>query len=152
MKVTDFLDAASILPHLQGKDKRTVLEEMARLLVSHHRFIDADSLLKVLIETEKRKSTGIGEGIAIPHGRVRSVGRVFAAFARSREGVDFGSLDGERTYLFFLLVAPEDSEDYLKALARIARLLKDESIRARLMEGETSDEIFNAIEEEDAKL
>ena len=60
--------------------------------------------------------------------------------------------DGARTYLFFLLVAPEDSEDYLKALARISRLLKDESIRARLMEGETSDEIFNAIEEEDAKL
>jgi PTS system nitrogen regulatory IIA component len=92
------------------------------------------------------------EGVAIPHGKMAGVERVCGVFARSREGVDFDSLDGGPTHLFFLLVAPENSAaDHLKALARISRLLKDAAFRARLMVGKTGEEIFNAIREEDEK-
>lgn len=142
-----------IIPDLKGRDKAAVLEEMAKLMASHYQFSDAQRLLEVLLAREKVCSTGIGEGVAIPHGKVPGVKRVFGAFGRSPEGVDFQAQDRGPTYLFFLLVAPEDStSDHLKALARVSRLLQDAEFRARLMEGKTREEILNAIKEKDGKL
>lgn len=142
-----------IIPDLKGRDKPAVLEEMAKLMASHYQFTDAQRLLKVLLAREKVCSTGIGEGVAIPHGKVPGVKRVFGAFGRSPEGVDFQAQDRGPTYLFFLLVAPEDStSDHLKALARVSRLLQDAEFRARLMKGKTREEILNAIKEKDGKL
>lgn len=142
-----------IIPDLKGRDKAAVLEEMAKLMASHYQFTDAQRLLKVLLARERVCSTGIGEGVAIPHGKVPGVKRVFGAFGRSPEGVDFQAQDRGPTYLFFLLVAPEDStSDHLKALARVSRLLQDAEFRARLMEGKTREEILNAIKEKDGKL
>src|SRR6266436_2844827 len=94
----------------------------------------------------------LGEGVAIPHGKLAGLKRVIAAFGRSRQGVDFQSLDGKPTHLFFLLVAPEDSAGaHLKALARISRLLKDESFRQRLMSATTAADLYRTIREEDDK-
>ena len=108
--------------------KTTVTQWLARAL-SH---VDSEKLSKVLLEREKIGSTAIGEGVAIPHGKLPEVDRVYGVFARSPEGVDFDSVDGYRTHLFFLLVAPENSPgDHLKALARISRLLQDADFRAR---------------------
>ncbi len=153
MKITDFLDADRIIPNLRGTDKNAILKEMAEWVASHDQFIDAQKLLEVLLKREKVSSTAIGEGVAIPHGKMPGVQRVSGVFALSPQGVNFNSLDGELTYLFFLLIAPEDSAaDHLKALARIARLLKDSAFRARLMQGKTREEIFNTIKEEDEKL
>ena len=153
MKITDFLAAARIIPDLKGKDKRTVLQEMAHWLARQERSLDARKLFDTLLEREKISSTAIGEGVAIPHGRAAGIRKVLGVFARSIPGVDFDSLDGGPTYLFFVLIAPEDSAaDHLKALARISRLLKDGSFRARLMEGKTQEEIFSVIEEEDRKF
>ncbi len=153
MKITDFLDADRIIPNLRGTDKNAILKEMAEWVASHDQFIDAQKLLEVLLKREKVSSTAIGEGVAMPHGKMPGVQRVSGVFARSPQGVNFNSLDEELTYLFFLLIAPEDSAaDHLKALARIARLLKDSAFRARLMKGKTREEIFNTIKEEDEKF
>ncbi|MGH7770570.1 MAG: PTS sugar transporter subunit IIA [Candidatus Binatia bacterium] len=153
MKITDFLAAARIIPDLKGKDKRSVLKEMADCLASLDRALDAGSLFDTLLEREKISSTAIGEGVAIPHGKVPGIRQVTGIFARSVHGVNFDSLDGGPTHLFFVLIAPEDSAaDHLKALARISRLLKDSSFRDRLMEVKTQTEIFAVIEEEDRKF
>ena len=109
-------------------------------------------LVGALEERERLNSTALGDGVAIPHGKLPGVRRVIAAFARSRAGVDFQSLDGKPTHLFFLLVAPEDSAGaHLKALARISRLLKDESFRQRLMRAGDGADLFRTIREEDEK-
>jgi PTS system nitrogen regulatory IIA component len=142
-----------IIPNLKARDKNAVLEEMAQLAASRCGVADTRGLLEVLLKREQVSSTGIGEGVAIPHGRMSGVQRVFAVFARSPQGVDFQSHDRSLTYLLFLLIAPEDSSaDHLKALARIARLLKDASFRARLMEVTTREEILDTIKEEDEKF
>jgi PTS system nitrogen regulatory IIA component len=110
-------------------------------------------VLDVLLERERISTTAIGEGVAIPHGKLPGVERVLGVFARSPRGVDFASLDGGLTHLFFVLIAPENAAaDHLKALARISRLLKDESFRRRLMAGQTSDELFAIIAQEDDKF
>ena len=153
MKITDFLTVETVIPELKAKEKNGVLEEMANWLTSHHRHLDPSRVLKVLLEREKISTTAIGEGVAIPHGKLSGVDRVLGVFARSPEGVDFASLDNEPTHLFFTLVAPEDAAaDHLKALARISRLLKDRSFRGRLMEGKNSQQIFDIIAEEDRKF
>jgi PTS system nitrogen regulatory IIA component len=153
LKITDFLNAARIIPDLKGKDKKTVLKEMADWLAAQDRFLNAKTLFDTLLEREKISSTAIGEGVAIPHGKAVGIRKVAGIFARSLQGVDFESLDGGPTHLFFVLLAPEDSAaDHLKALARISRLLKDSSFRVRLMEGQTQEEIFAVIQEEDEKF
>ena len=153
MKITDFLDTSRVIPDLKGRDKNSVLKEMADWMASEDPSLDAQRLLEVLLEREKISTTAIGEGVAIPHGKMPKVKRVSGVFARSLQGVDFDSLDGGLTRLFFLLVAPEDSAaDHLKALARISRLLKDAAFRARLIKEKSREGIFNAIKEEDEKF
>ena len=153
MKVTDFLTVQSVIPALKSREKDAVLEEMAEWLVSSHPQLERSRVLAVLQEREKISTTAIGEGVAIPHGKLAGVDRVLGAFARSSEGVDFASLDGEPTHLFFALIAPENAAaDHLKALARISRLLKDEAFRSRLMGGETAEDLYSIIAEEDEKF
>ena len=153
MKITDFLTAQTVIPILASRDKNAALQEMAEGLVSYHRQLDKQKVLAVLLDREKISTTAIGEGVAIPHGKLPGVDRVMGMFARSPEGVDFASLDGGPTHLFFVLIAPENAAaDHLKALARISRLLKDEAFRRRLMEGQTGQELFNIIAEEDEKF
>ena len=153
MKITDFLTAGAVIPALVTREKNAVLREMATGLVASHPALDATKVLDVLLERERISTTAIGEGVAIPHGKLREVERVIGIFARSLEGVDFASLDGGPTYLFFVLIAPENAAaDHLKALARISRLLKDPTFRSRLMEGKTGREIFEIIAQEDQKF
>ncbi len=153
MKITDFLDASRIIPSLRAKDKKGVLREMAEEMAFRERSVNAEKLLAALLERENISSTAIGEGVAIPHGKISGIPKVSGILARSAQGIDFDSLDGGPTYLFFLLVAPENSAaDHLKALARISRILKDSGFRARLMGGKSPEEIFNAIQQEDAKF
>lgn len=153
MKITDFLTSRAVIPVLVGREKSAVLDEMARGLAAQHRSLDEARVLKVLWEREKISSTAIGEGVAIPHGKLAGLDHVIGVFARSPEGVDFASLDGGLTYLFFVLLAPENAAaDHLKALARISRLLKDPAFRSRLMKGQTSQEIFDTIAAEDQKF
>jgi PTS system nitrogen regulatory IIA component len=152
MKIADILQENLIIPELRASTKGEALEEMTRALADVHPEIDLERLRRVLAEREQLGSTAIGGGIAIPHGKLPGLDRVLAAFGRSPAGIDFESVDGAPTRLFFLLVAPEDSSGmHLKALARISRLLKEESVRERLLTCGDSAELFRIMREEDPK-
>ncbi len=152
MKITEILDPESIIPEMRASSKVEALGELAAVVAKRRPSIDQARLVEILLEREELGSTAIGEGIAIPHGKLPGIDNVVAVFGRSLKGVEFDSLDGSPTRLFFLLVAPEDSAGvHLKALARISRLLKDRDFRARLFEGTSGEELFATIREEDDK-
>jgi PTS system nitrogen regulatory IIA component len=153
MNIMDILVKDAVILNLGVRTKRDVLREMAAALAKVEPQIEADRLLEVLLEREALQSTGIGEGVAIPHGKLAGLDRLVACFARSPEGVEFESIDGQPTYHFFLLVVPEHSGgQYLKALARISRFFRDAAFRQRLSDAESLQEVIRAIEEEDAAL
>ncbi|HTQ26064.1 MAG TPA: PTS sugar transporter subunit IIA [Candidatus Binataceae bacterium] len=152
MKITDILSPEMVLPELKGTTKPDVLHELSDYLASKHREIEPAALSAVLAERERLGSTAIGDGIAIPHGKLAGVNSIIGVFGRHQRGVDFDSLDGGSTHLFFLLVAPEDSASlHLKALARVSRLMKDPGFRERLTAAPDAAEIFRLIKEEDAR-
>ena len=150
MKIADILNENLVVSKLTSKNKKEVLEELVSVIIKQDKRINKKEIIEVLIERERLGSTGIGDGIAIPHGKLKNIDTLVASFGRSEEGVDFESMDGESTHLFFLLVAPENSAGiHLKALARISRLLKDSSFRKNLMEAKSGEDIFKAIIEKD---
>src|SRR4051812_8494037 len=152
MKIADILAPELVVAAIRGRDKGDVIVELAGVVARHHPEIDHGRLVQALDDREKLNSTALGEGVAIPHGKLPGVKRVVAAFGRSPAGVDFSSLDGKPTHLFFLLVAPEDSAGaHLKALARISRLLKDDAFRARLMQAPDAAALYETIRSEDDK-
>jgi len=153
MKIMDILVRDAVILDLGVRSKHEVLAEMAAALAKVEPQIEADRLLDVLEEREALQSTGIGEGVAIPHGKLAGLDRLVASFARSVEGVDFDSIDDQPTHHFFLLVVPDHSGgQYLKALARISRFFRDPSFRHQLSEAETLEDVVRIIEEEDAKI
>jgi len=153
MKIMDILVRDAVILDLESKTKDDLLEEMSRALAKAVPGLDAERLLEVLVEREALQSTGIGEGVAIPHGKMADLDSLVASFARSRDGLDFASIDGQPTHLFFLLVVPEHSGgQHLKALARISRFFRDAEFRRRLLEAQSLEDIFGAIEEEDANF
>jgi len=153
MKIMDILVEDAVILDLGVRAKREVLAEMANSLAKVEPRVEAGRLLEVLLEREALQSTGIGEGVAIPHGKMVGLDRLLASFARSRQGIDFDSIDGQLTHHFFLLVVPEHSGgQYLKALARISRFFRDAAFRQKLTEAESLADVVRAIEEEDAKL
>ena len=152
MKIEDILTEDLVLPDLAARTKAEVLVELANAVSRSHPELDVTKLVGALEDRERLNSTALGDGVAIPHGKLPGIRRVFAAFGRSRSGVDFQSLDGKPTHLFFLLVAPEDSAGaHLKALARISRLLKDAAFRTRLLDAPDARALWNVIREEDAR-
>jgi len=151
MRLIDLLDPAAVIPDLKGREKKDVLDELAAA-VAPGLGVPADRVARVLAEREKLGSTGIGDGIAIPHGKIDGIEGLRVGFARSVAGVDFEAMDGGSTHLFFVLIAPEESVgDHLKMLARISRMLKDSGFRSRLTKASSREEILSLIEEEDAK-
>ncbi len=152
MKIVDFLKEERIIPKLQGTDKLSVLRELSNVLVASCQVNSAEDLLRILLDREKLESTGIGEGIAIPHGRLKKLKDFVISFGRSVQGVDFDSIDKKPTHLFFLVMAPENSAvNNLKLLGRIVTLLKDASFKKRLMEADSRHELYQCIAEEDEK-
>ena len=159
MKIVDFVRPELNVPELQARDKAEVIKELADHLAAHvggapkgGAALDREQLAKVLMERERLASTAIGEGVAIPHGKLDAVGKLVACVGRAPQGVDFDSMDGRPTHLFFVLVAPENSTGvHLKALARISRLFKDPEFRTRLMQAKNGEELYKVIADEDAK-
>ncbi len=152
MKIIDLIGQENILPGLQSTSKKKIILELAAYLASCHPQVDEARLAKVLIEREALASTALGEGVAIPHGKLSMVEGIIACIGRAKNGVDFDSMDGEKTYLFFVLIAPENSTGtHLKALARISRVFKDADFRKRLLNADGAENMYNVIAEEDAK-
>ena len=150
MQILDFLSVDAIKLSLESKNKKDAIKELVELLVKSGKVKDKKKMIQTLMEREELGSTGIGQGIAIPHGKSDTVSDLAAAFGLSPEGVSFDSLDGEPVNIFFLLVAPEGAAGaHLKALARISSLLKDKYFRKSLLSAQNPEEIIKIIQEEE---
>jgi PTS system nitrogen regulatory IIA component len=152
LRIAEFLSPQAVIADMRARTKPEVLRELSETLVQAHPQLNADRLVEVLREREKLGSTGIGEGVAIPHGKLPGMTQLLATFGVSRAGVDFEAIDGKPTHLFFALVAPENSAGvHLKALARISRLFKNPRFRAAILEAPTAADIHALIVQEDAR-
>jgi len=151
MKIVEFLRPDCVIDNLTGRTGQAVLAELCRPIAAVQR-VDAQRLVDTLLDREKLGSTGIGEGVAIPHGKMPGLPGLVASFGRSTAGVDFRAIDGRPTHLFFTLFAPENSAGaHLKALARISRIFKNPSFRDAILKAASADEVYRLIEVEDAK-
>lgn len=152
LRIVDFLRCDMVFPELKATSKPAVLAELAEHVARQYEAIDARHLKKVLEDRELLASTAIGDGIAIPHGKLDVAPHMIGAIGRSPAGLEFDSIDGKPTHLVFLLVAPTSSAGtHLKALARLSRLFRDALFRQRLIEAPTAQAMFDAICEEDGK-
>jgi PTS system nitrogen regulatory IIA component len=152
MKLTDILVGDACLVELKARTKKDAVRELAEALANSVEGLDGPELIQLLLERERLGSTAMGDGIAIPHARIETLDRLVAGFGRSRGGVDFDSLDGKPTYLFFLLVAPgREGSAHLLTLARLSRFLTNPAFRDKLQHLEAADDLFRAVEEEESR-
>ena len=152
MKICDVLHKETILPDLKAQTKKGILEELVTP-VAEIANVKQETVVQVLMDRERLGSTGIGGGIGIPHGKMKTLETLVLGFGLSRRGVDFESLDGKPTHIFFLLITPENSTGlHLKLLARISRILKNEPFKDRLLNAADRDEILSVIKEEDEEF
>ncbi len=136
----------NIILELKAKDKKGVLEELAGVIARQEPSVDKEALVRVLLEREQLGTTGIGDGVAIPHGKLNGIEHPVISFGRSRKGLDFESMDGQPTFIFFLLVAPDNSSGvHLQVLAKIAKMLKSRPFRDKLMEADSTEAIYQTI-------
>ena len=151
MKLKDILRKNAVFPDLSSSDKKSVLEELSQLSSNIYQ-ISADHILQVLLEREKLGSTGVGQGVAIPHGKLAGLDSIAIVFGRSKAGVDFHSHDHKPVHLFFVLLAPENAiGNHLQILARISRLLKSDHFRKKLIDIK-DDQVYDLILAEDEQL
>jgi len=149
MKLTDFLIPDTIELNLKSTTKTDAIRELVTLLNNAGIIPETDSVAKIILELENLGTSGIGEGVAIPHGRAHAVDRLVIALGRSKKGIDFESIDKQPVNLIFLLVAPTSPDGpYLTALARISRLLSNRNFRAGLMSAKGKSEILNILQKE----
>jgi len=153
MRLSEIFKPQFIITDLKTHDKKGVLEELSKVITEQEPSLNKGFLLQILLERERLGSTGIGDGIALPHGKLRELKRLLISFGRSINGLNFDSIDEQPAYLFFLLLAPENSAGiHLKALAKISRMLKDGNLRRRLMGAESREEIYKIIVGEDEEF
>ena len=152
MHLTDILRPEMVWTDLRANTKPELIRELAHLMATNDQALDESVVGEVLMERERLGSTGIQDGIAIPHGKVPGLERIVIACGRSADGIDFDAHDQKPTHLFFVLLAPEFAAgQHLKALARLSRLLKDSSFREKLMASGDAKVFFENIVEEDRK-
>ena len=149
MRISQLLDKGSIIANLAASDKKGVIDELAQA-ISENTKIPATELATVLLEREHLGSTGIGGGIAIPHGKLDAVKSIIVGFGLSRKGVEYDSLDNKPVHIFFLLLTPENSTGgHLKVLAQISKLLKMNDFKKSLITAESIDDVYEIIMNQD---
>jgi len=152
MKVVDILKPECIVFDIKKETKKDILTALASPIAKAYN-LDLDEMVTILLNREKLGSTGIGEGVAIPHGKIRGLKSIAASIGKSAEGLAFDALDGKPCHIFFLLIAPADfTSGHLKALARVSMMLKDPDFRNKLMKASSSKEIYSIIEEQDKSI
>lgn len=153
VKIVDLLSKDVIISDLKAEDKGEVLKEFADVLYKAGKIEDQEKALDVLLEREKLGSTGVGYGVAIPHGKYNAIDTLIAAFGRSKKGIDFGAVDHKPVHIFFLFLTSENATNlHLKVLARSCRLLKRDTFRESLMQAEGSEEILKVIAREEGAI
>jgi len=152
MQLADIITVDRVLAEMRATTKQAALDELAALAAGGDAELKGE-VRRVLAERERLASTAIGDEVAIPHGKLDRVGRLLMALGRSQQGIEFESVDGKPTRLFFVLLAPENSTGlHLKALARISRLCKEPTFRTRLLGAEDARQILEVLCSEDAKF
>ena len=153
MKLSDILRESSVIADIKGVTKREILFEMVETLKNAKLIDDVDSVVDIIMEREKLGSTGIGDGVAIPHGKMKKLNTILCVAGRSKEGVNFDAVDRQPVHIFFLVLAPEDSASmHLKVLSRISKVLRDQSFRKKILKLADAHEIYTNIIEADDKL
>ncbi len=148
----DFLNKNAISVDIKASDKEGVIRELVDILATATGIKNKEDLVRAVLAREALGSTGIGQGVGIPHAKSQEVKELVAAFGLSKSGINFDSLDGESVHIFFLMIAPEESAGpHLKALARISRMLKDKYFRELLRKAKDENEVLRIIQEEDSK-
>jgi PTS system nitrogen regulatory IIA component len=152
VRLADALPPDCVIADLAGASVQSVLQELARPVAAAHG-LDVQRLLAPLLAREKLGSTGVGEGVAVPHCKVPGLSAIAASFGRARDGVDFRAIDGKPSHLFVALFAPErGGAEHLQALARVSRLLKRAEVRRALLDAPDAASIHRILLEEDARL
>lgn len=152
MRLTDVLTEDNIIADLMSHEKVAALDEVVTALASRTVGLDRPKALDAILQREKLGTTGIGHGVAVPHGKIKGLSEIIVCFARSRQGVNFDSMDRMPVHLIFLIVAPENAASaHLKALAAISHLLKSLEFRNALMKAASPADIYRAIVDEDRK-
>ncbi len=153
MRLSEIFSPDFIIDDLKATDKKAALEELTQIITERETHLDKPKLLHVLSEREKLGSTGIGDGVALPHGKLKGLDKMLISFGRSSNGLDFDSIDNKPAYLFFLLLAPEDAAGiHLKSLAKISKMLKNGNFRRRLIEAKSKEEIYTIIIDNDEEF
>ena len=153
MKIDQILKKESVISDLVGKNKPEVIKEMTKCLKTNNMIKNDQALFETLMEREKLGSTGIGENVAIPHGKSDEVSQIIIVFARSLNGVDFESLDQKPVHFVCMVIAPAHSTgQHFKVLARISRLFKNQGLREGILKSENSDALYSILLEEDSKF
>lgn len=144
--IEEILDKDMMIFDLKSKDKLSVLRELIKPLAAKGAIENEGKFLEVVLKREEEYSTGIGMGVAIPHGKSSLVKKASLVFGKSKDGIDYNSMDGKPAYLFFLIAAPEDSDNlHLKILAKLSRSLMHEEVRDELNKAETYEDVINAF-------
>lgn len=152
MKLNEILVREACVVDMKARTKKEALRELSEVLAGSVKGLDGAGLLDMLLEREKLGTTAMGDGIAIPHARIEALERLLASFGRSRQGIDFDSVDGKPTHLFFLLVAPgREGSAHLLTLARLSRMLSSPEFRSKLLDVESNDDFFRVLEEEESR-
>ena len=152
MKITDILSPECVISGLEGKTKKDMLAGLARPIAEKYG-LDLNEMVTTLLSREKLGSTGIGDGVAIPHSKVSGLSKITAAIGISKEGLKFDAVDDRPCHIFFLIMAPSSTAaGHLKALARASMLLKNPETRKRLIEAHDAEEIYSIVLDQDSKL
>jgi PTS system nitrogen regulatory IIA component len=153
VKLSDILRESCVVADIKGKTKKEILLELVEPLKDTNLIDNVDAVVKIIMERERLGSTGIGDGVAIPHGKMKNIDSIICAVGRSQEGVDFDAVDRQPVHIFFLVLAPEDSASlHLKVLSRISKILRDPSFRKTILKLANAHEIYANVIETDDKL
>ncbi len=152
MEIREILDTRRVVLDVQGSSKREILAQLAGPVADAHPGVDHETLVEVLVQREETSTTAIADGIAIPHGKLDIGEEVLCAFGRSRDGIEFDSVDGSPTHLLFLLVSPASHPSlHLRWLAHLAVLLKNPDFRQNLLDAESTEDVLKVIAAEEQR-
>jgi PTS system nitrogen regulatory IIA component len=153
LKLADILRESCVVADIKGVTKREILFEMVETLKKAKLIDDIEPVVEIIMEREKLGSTGIGDGVAIPHGKMKKLNTILCVAGRSKEGVNFDAVDRRPVHIFFLVLAPEDSASmHLKVLSRISKVLRDQSFKKNILKLADAHDIYTNIIEADDKL
>ncbi|MBE0431878.1 PTS sugar transporter subunit IIA [candidate division WOR-3 bacterium] len=146
LKISEYLKPEAIMMEIKAKEKIAAINELVAHMVENNMVSDGDEFINALAKRENLESTGIGDGIAIPHARTNAVRDLILAFAQSPQGIDFSSIDGKPSHIIFLIASPESQKsEYIVALAKLSRLLRKPSVREMLRSAKDREEVMDII-------